>query len=279
MKTFLIATLAVTLALVLGLVLRSPKPGHATPTASTSAIARTPQADGAPIAPVPMTPAAQRLLRQANVPAPSALTDGVLRAKSPFNQGLLLKLSAVIALGDIVSENPGLSDEAILALVMEQTRLPRDEAEVLVANYPRSEARSLDEHYRNTMAKPEVQAVVQAFERAGVQAAPGTPLLIDGLRLCSLHTLHDEFVTRMWDDAMHPPEDMASIPGLADEAARVANERVEGLQLIDSVFKERFITRHQMEPGVAQALLAELWPVRVALASEGDLHPPRLVGR
>lgn len=284
MKTFWIASTVVVLALLIGLKARS-NGGKPTMAAST----RGPEG-GIPHAPTAaLSPAASRLLAKVAPqptlsPGPRIAGPGMPAHEAspgggPMTHIMFQQLEGIMTMSDVIHDNPGLDDEALLEIAGERTGLSKEILRSILDEYPKSETGSLAEHYRRAMANPELKAVADAFDRAGIPRDPGSTLLADGFRLCSLRTLYGDFLSSMWEDLRKTPEGVEPAPELLDEAARVADERSDALVAIESTFKDRFISRHGIEPAAVQALLGALWPLKVTTATAEELHPPRIVHR
>lgn len=285
MKAFWTATVVVALVMLVVLKARSigrkPTSTAAIEASGTNTAAATPSS--------PQATQASRLIAKAAAPArlspqPGGVGSSLpsLQAQprgGPMMQIMFQQLEGLMTVSDVIHDNPGLDDEALVQVAMQRTSLPKEALMSILAEYPTSTTGSLDAHYRRALANPELKAVADAFTRAGVPRDPGSTLLADAFRLCSLRTQFGEFLSSTWEDLRKVPEGVDQAPELLDEAARVADERSDALVAIEATFKERFIARHGMEPATAQALLGALWPLRVTTATAEELHPPRFVQR
>lgn len=227
---------------------------------------------------VPRSPA--QAADQAAMPAGTPAEGIPVEARSigeVTSQVLLPQLSGIMALGDVIQDHPGLDDESIIRLAMEQSGLPRETIEILLAGYPKVSATSLAEHYRNVLAKPELKAVASAMQAAGIRDGLNVNLLSEGLRLCSLRTLHGDFLTSLAEDFRRSPDGVDPIPEMLEEASRLDGERAESLGAIETFFRDRFIRRHGIKPTAVTGLLDALRGVRVASAMAEELHPPRVI--
>jgi hypothetical protein len=131
-------------------------------------------------------------------------------------------------------------------------------------------------HYFKALRNPELLEVSKAFQRVGVPIDLSSDLLMDGFRLCSINTSHGTFMDDVEKDLKFAPEGFDPLPENLAEAEKVAEERVAAVRVIENAFKERFISRHKLDPGAAAALLAELRGLRVESAVDGQLTVPRL---
>lgn len=285
MKAFWTATVVV--ALVMLVVLKARSSGRKPTSAAAIQASGTNTAAAVPSS----SPASQasRLIAKAAAPAPLLPQPGIagqslpsLQAQTvggPLTQIMFQQLEGIMTVSDVIHDNPGLDDEALVQVAMQRTSLPKEALMSILAEYPTSTAGSLDAHYRRALANPELKAVADAFTQAGVPSDLGSTLLADAFRLCSLRTQFGEFLSSTWEDLRKVPDGVDQASELLDEAARIADERSDALVAIEATFKERFIARHGMEPATVQALLGALWPLRVTTATAEELHPPRLVQR
>lgn len=284
MKAFWTATVVVALVILVALKARS-NGGKPTSTAAAQA----PGTNTAAVPPALHETHASRLLAKVAAPAPLPPRPGIagpslptMQAQpvgGPLTQIMFQQLDGIMTVSDVIHDNPGLDDEALVQVAMQRTSLPKEALMSILAEYPTSTVGSLDAHYRRALANPELKAVADAFTRAGVSNDPGSTLLADAFRLCSLRTQFGEFLSSTWEDLRKVPDGVDQASELLDEAARIADERSDALVAIEATFKERFISRHGMEPATVQALLGALWPLRVTTATAEELHPPRFVQR
>ena len=284
MKTFWIATVVVVLALVVGMRARTNSGTRASTAAakapSTQALAaQVPAPSSQPSGPMAKVVAQPTPSTRPRIAGPGLPSRAPQPRGGPMTQIMFQQLEGLMTVSDVIHDNPGLDDEALVQVAMQRTSLPKEALMSILAEYPTSTTGSLDAHYRRALANPELKAVADAFTRAGVPRDPGSTLLADAFRLCSLRTQFGEFLSSTWEDLRKVPDGVDQAPELLDEAARIADERSDALVAIEATFKERFIARHGMEPATVQALLGALWPLRVTTATAEELHPPRFVQR
>lgn len=189
---------------------------------------------------------------------------------------IMTNLSALLAIGDAVHSNRSLPDKEIERLASESTGLPSEIIAGLLSRYPASTTDSLARHYFKALRNPELQAVSKAFQQVGVPLDLASDLLMDGFRLCSLQTSHDTFMGNVEKDMRFAPEGFDPLPECLAEAERLAEERSRGIQLIENAFRERFISRHGLQPSTADALMTQLRSLRVETAGDIELTIPRL---
>jgi hypothetical protein len=191
---------------------------------------------------------------------------------------IMTNLSALLAIGDVVHGDRSLGDGEILRQASENTGLSTNLIGELLARYPAATPDTMGRHYFKALRNPELLEVSKAFGRVGVPIDLGSDLLLDGFRLCSIQTSHGAYMDDIEKEMKFAPEGFAPLPEGLAEAEKLAEERVASIRLIENAFKERFISRHRLDPGAAEALLAELRAVRVATAGDVELTVPRLRG-
>ncbi len=191
---------------------------------------------------------------------------------------ILTNLSALLAIGDVVHGDRSLGDGEILRQASENTGLSTNLIGELLARYPAATLDTMGRHYFKALRNPELLEVSKAFGRVGVPIDLGSDLLLDGFRLCSIQTSHGAYMDDIEKEMKFAPEGFAPLPEGLAEAEKLAEERVASIRVIENAFKERFISRHRLDPGAAEALLAELRAVRVATAGDVELTVPRLRG-
>lgn len=191
---------------------------------------------------------------------------------------IMTNLSALLAIGDVVHGNRNLPDGEIQRLASESSGLSTNLIGDLLSRYPAASMDSMGRHYFKALRNPELLEVSKAFQRVGVHLDLASDLLMDGFRLCSIHTSHGTYMDEIEKELKFAPEGFDPLPECLAEAEKFAEERQAGIRVIENAFKERFISRHGLEPGAADALLAELRGLRVKTAGDVELTVPRLGG-
>lgn len=182
----------------------------------------------------------------------------------------------MFSISDLILENPSLSDEEILALIVHKSGMPEEEIRAMLKRYPRAYG-TLEDHYKIILENEQLAAVKAVYDRLGIPFDPHSDCLIDGFRFAASYGQLKRITRQTQHDAR------SSLEGVSGESERIRREWLasaiqeerEGCQATIDAFHGRLVRHHRIDPQVATVLLTELSQVIVYNVGPGELNVPR----